>query len=304
MTEQFNVAENLEYYRTTMAIMKDIDEQTDKLKNDYKNMDEQQKKSSLDLLTDKIKSEREKFYNQIGLLSRYDKTYYQKLWEEKLQKLNDLKNEIFPKKKFTFSSKFQKKKEQTSSTTNTSNNNNNNTPAKNDEIVINETDLVISNVENKTLKYNKNDAEVLNKNNVIISDAKNSQIYVLMNYKSFYIKNASNCKIYIGSVSGGCHITNCHDCEIFLACHQLRIHSTTNTQFYVMINSNPIIEQTHSVKFHPLKISYPDYDKNISEAKIDVHNNKWNLVQDFQWLKKDKSPNFDCEDSNEIVNLD
>ena len=32
-------------------------------------------------------------------------------WEDEMEKVTNLKNEIFPKKKFAFSSKFQKKKE-------------------------------------------------------------------------------------------------------------------------------------------------------------------------------------------------
>ena len=125
-----------------------------------------------------------------------------------------------------------------------------------------------------------------------------------MNFKSFYIKNISNCSIFIGSVSGGCHINNIEDSNIYVACHQLRIHSTKNTKFYVLINSNPIIEKSNNIIFHPLKISYSLFSKNITDANINVNNNMWNQVQDFQWLKKEKSPNFEYDDNNDIINIE
>lgn len=38
-------------------------------------------------------------------------------------------------------------------------------------------------------------------------------------------------------------------------------------------------------------------------AKIDVNKNKWNLVLDFKWHKKEKSPNFDLKDDVCVLEL-
>ena len=110
MEEQFNVLENLEYYKNNMTIIKEIDEEYENLKQNHKKMSEKEKKKKLEELTTKIKNEREKYFNQVNLFSRYDRTMYKNQWEKEIEKLNQLKDEIYPKKKFNFSSKFQKKK--------------------------------------------------------------------------------------------------------------------------------------------------------------------------------------------------
>ena len=157
-------------------------------------------------------------------------------------------------------------------------------------------------MKDQTIKYTEKEIE--NKNNIIIENILNCQIYLLFNFKACYIKNIKNTQIYIGSVSGGSHITSSQNCKIYIITHQLRIHETNKSEFYVMINSNPIIEHSKDNIFYPLKIKYPKYEENIQKCGIDVNNNKWNEIQDFQWLKKEKSPNFEVNDNNEEITLE
>ena len=144
------------------------------------------------------------------------------------------------------------------------------------------------------------DPTLTNKNNLMLENISNAVIYVLSNVKCCFAKNMSNTTLVIGSVSGGSHFTSCTNCAIHLATHQLRIHNTTNTKFYVMINSKPIIEHSTSNTFFPLKIKYTGYHDNITKANIDMNDNKYNQVQDFQWLKQERSPNFEVFDNNDL----
>ena len=272
----------------------------EKLEAESKDKTEKEKKEGLEAITAKIKLYREEFYNVIEFLPGYDKLQYSKNYDEELEKVNNLKNKLFPKKKFAFSkankkiieNKQEKKEEKESKE---------NKEQKNEIKESSETDLIIRDVKDLNKRYNKE--EIIGKNNIIMENINNSTLYILFDFKACYINNIHNSNIYIGCVCGATHITNCYDSKIYINTHQLRIHKTTKSNFYVLINSNPIIEHSTENAFHPLKIEYEGYKDNLKISGIDVNNNKWNQVQDFQWLKKEKSPNFEIDDTNELIKI-
>jgi hypothetical protein len=105
--------------------------------------------------------------------------------------------------------------------------------------------------------------EIQDKNALIIENINNCEIYILFNFKACYIKNIINSKIFIGSISGGSHITNCNNCEFYLITHQLRIHNNLNTNYFIIVSANPIIENCFGLSFYPLKIKYQELEENI-----------------------------------------
>ena len=296
-TEKFTIAEIRKYYAETTAKLKEIDDMLEKLEAESKDKSEKEKKEGLEAITSKIKLYREEFYNVMEFLPGYDKLQYSKNYDEELEKVNNLKNKLFPKKKFAFS-KANKKQ-------------NDHLKEKKDEVEtkeqkkeikdISEEDLVIKDLNNISKKYEIE--EIKGKNNILIENIKNCNIFLLKDFKACYINKCENCNIYLGCICGGTHITNCINSNIYSITHQLRIHETRKSNFYVMINSNPIIEHSCENIFHPLKIKYEGYENNLKISGLDEKNNKWNQVQDFQWLKKDKSPNFEIDDTNELIQI-
>ena len=296
-TEKFTIAEIRKYYAETTTKLKEIDDMLAKLEAESKNKSDKEKKDGLEEITTKIKLYREQFYNVMEFLPGYDKLQYSKNYDEELEKVNNLKNKLFPKKKFAFSKNNKKQNE--------------NIKEKKEKSEVKETkkeitessitDLVIKDLNNFTKKYTKE--EILGKNNILIENINKCDIYLLHDFKACYINNCQNCNIYLGCICGGTHITNCINSKIYLITHQLRIHQTTKSDFFVLINSNPIIEHSQENIFHPLKIKYGEFDTNKKISGVDESNNKWNQVQDFQWLKKDKSPNFSTDDTNELIQI-
>ena len=297
-TEKFTIAEIRQYYAETVAKLKEIDTMLEKLEEEAPSKTDKEKKDSLESITSKIKIYREEFYNVMEFLPGYDKLQYSKNYEDELEKVNNLKNKLFPKKKFAFSKANKKQNEKIKEQEKKENEEN----SKKQEInEISETDLVIKDLNNCNKKYTKE--EIKGKNNILMENINNCDIYLLFDFKACYINNCSKCNIYLGSISGGTHITHCSESKIYLMTHQLRIHQTVKTHFYVLINSNPIIENSKENVFHPLKIKYDEYENNLKISGINENNNNWDKVQDFQWLKKDKSPNFETDDTNEIIEI-
>ena len=294
-TEKFTIAEIRKYYTETTNKFKEIDDMLAKLESEAKEKSDQEKKEALDNITSKIKLYREQFYNVMEFLPGYDKLQYSKNYDEELEKVNNLKNKLFPKKKFAFSKANKKQNENIKEKKEKENKE----PLK--EIIESETDLIIKDLNNCTKKYEKE--EIKGKNNILIENINNCNIYLLHDFKACYINNCKNCNIYIGCICGGTHITNCVDSKIYLITHQLRIHQTTKSNFYVLTNSNPIIEHSTDNIFHPLKIKYEGFDNNLKISSVDINKNNWDQVQDFQWLKKDKSPNFQTDETNELIEI-
>ena len=294
-TEKFTIAEIRKYYAETTAKLKEIDDMLDKLESESKEKSEKEKKESLDEITSKIKLYREQFYNVMEFLPGYDKLQYSKNYDEELEKVNNLKNKLFPKKKFAFSKANKKQNEIIKEKKEIVN------KESIKEIKESETDLIIKDMNNITKKYEEK--EIKGKNNIIMENIINCNIYLLYDFKACYINNCQNCNIFLGCICGGAHITNCVNSKIYLITHQLRIHQTTNSDFYTLTNSNPIIEHSNENVFHPLKIKYEGFENNLKKSGIDVNNNNWNKIQDFQWLKKDKSPNFNVDENNELIEI-
>ncbi len=185
-----------------------------------------------------------------------------KLFEDKKEKLN-------PKKKFTFSNKTQSTKQN---------------GKVNNEIEI-DTIKDHKDEEFEFILKDKRDSEIIirkeeveNKNNLIIENLINCKIFILHSFKACYIKNLMKCQIFIGSVAGGSHITDCFDSQIYLTTHQLRIHTTHNTQFKIIASSNPIIENCSGLIFTPLNINYSKYKENL-EVKFHLIFRRLRLIQ-------------------------
>ena len=296
-TEKFTIAEIRKYYTETTNKLKEIDDMLAKLESEAKEKNDQEKKEELENITSKIKLYREQFYNVMEFLPGYDKLQYSKNYDEELEKVNNLKNKLFPKKKFAFSKANKKQNENLKEKKEIENKE----PVKEIKESETETDLIIKDLNNYTKKYEKE--EIKGKNNILIENINNCNIYLLHDFKACYINNCVSCNIYLGCICGGTHITNCINSKIYLISHQLRIHQTTNSNFYVLTNSNPIIEHSKDNIFHPLKIKYDGFENNLKISGIDINKNNWDQVQDFQWLKKDKSPNFQTDETNELIEI-
>lgn len=166
-------------------------------------------------------------------------------------------------------------------------------------------------VKNETNKFAKYTGDVIyeNKSSVTL-DIPKSEIHK----KDVLLKNLTDCTVNLHSVIGTLHCTNCTNCtfsigpitgSIFLencsnstyhvTCQQARIHATQNATFYFHVSSRPIIEDCKGLRVGRREQFYGDYEKDFSEAGLG-ETNKWSDVDDFNWLSKDHSPNWQLID--------
>jgi hypothetical protein len=73
--------------------------------------------------------------------------------------------------------------------------------------------------------------------------------------------------------------------------NQIRLHDSYDTHFFVYTTSKLIIEDCSRVFFHELQHQYEGLERDLEVAQL-KGTNLWKEVQDFKWIKVEKSPNF------------
>ena len=193
--------------------------------------------------------------------------------------IQEKRDDLIPKKKFAFKGK--KKAEK--STVNTED-----TVKK--EIKVDISECNFSNETDKTLT--KPEQEV-NNQDVALTRLSNCVVKLFGSPGAVHVSNLKNCKIFSGPVSGSIFIDECTDCIFVMPCQQMRIHSTTSTDFYIHVTSKAIIEDCQKVRFAPYNWKYQAIDEHYKISGLDKSRNNWNDVDDFNWLASDShSPNW------------
>lgn len=133
---------------------------------------------------------------------------------------------------------------------------------------------------NWTICNKKNEKIVYESNgrSVRINELENCEIKISDDVPSLSLNSLKNCVFVANNISGSARITNCHHCKFVLSLKQLRIHDTTETDFYISVVGNPIIEGCTKLRFAPLKGN---------------ESGPWNDVKDFdRATQEEPSPNW------------
>jgi hypothetical protein len=120
---------------------------------------------------------------------------------------------------------------------------------------------------------------------------------------TLHITNMDNVTVLCGPVRTSIFVENCNDCDFVVACQQLRIHTTRQSNFYLHVTSKAIIEDCHSVGFAPYSLSYTQLDDDFLKSGLSKEINNWNDIDDFNWLSTEKrSPNWHIVEENSRKN--
>jgi hypothetical protein len=128
-----------------------------------------------------------------------------------------------------------------------------------------------------------------------LRNLQNCTMTLLDVYGCVRLQKLNNCTIYLGCVTGPLYVESVKNCRIFGASRQLRIHDTFDTEFYMHTASGPIIENCKGCGFGPDVVKYKGKDELLAKSgimSINAGKNQSRDVQDFKWLKKQKSPNW------------
>ncbi|KAL4926910.1 putative tubulin-specific chaperone c [Aspergillus undulatus] len=106
-------------------------------------------------------------------------------------------------------------------------------------------------------------------------------------YASLMVNNAIDSLLLCGQIGGPAHVTNVRNSIIVVNCRQFRMHNCTNVDVYLSSSSNPIIEDCVDIRFGRIPRAYQTLDHDRLDSE-----DRWNLVEDFKWIKPEPSPNW------------
>lgn len=213
-------------------------------------------------------------------LPSYDVQQSQDILNKLQNQIQEKRNELIPKKKFAFKSKkkgnvTEKVEEKSKASVN------------DDSVVLADCKLTDKNGEQLMMDNS------INKKDVALARLDSCTVRLHGTPSAVHINKLTNCTILSGPVSGSIFIRECKNCTFVVPCQQLRIHTTTDTKFYIHVTSRAIIEDCSAVSFGPYNWTYPDLDEHYEISGLDKTRNSWNDIDDFNWLAADKhSPNW------------
>jgi len=157
--------------------------------------------------------------------------------------------------------------------------------------------------------FTKHDNELLmlspadvEKKDVVLSSLNGCRVMIQGSPSTVHITAVRECVILCGPSSGSVFVDDCQKSVIVVACHQLRVHRTSDTGFYLHVTSRAIIEDCSAVQFAPYNWSYARLDEDFRKAGLDHTRNNWNAVDDFNWLAADRqSPNWSVMDTDDRI---
>lgn len=224
-------------------------------------------------------------------LPSYDRRQSQDILSKLSAKIQEKRDELLPKKKFAFKSK--KKGDQSERGTESK---------KEDVKQIDKIDLAeckFTDSKNETLTMDSS----VNSKDVALARLDSCVVKLFGAPSAIHINELTNCTVLSGPVSGSIFIRECKDCTFVVPCQQLRIHTTTNTKFYIHVTSRAIIEDCSNVSFGPYNWSYPNIEEHYAVSGLDRNRNSWSDIDDFNWLAADKhSPNWSLIPEDERTN--
>jgi len=108
----------------------------------------------------------------------------------------------------------------------------------------------------------------------------------LVRFSSAAIKNVETSLLLLGgAVNGPVHLTNVSNSVLAFSCRQFRMHDAKNVDVYLHCTSRPIIEDCEDIRFHRYGTD---------------SGNMWDKIDDFKWLRNEKSPHWSALVNSEL----
>uniref|UniRef100_A0A2P2NI36 Uncharacterized protein MANES_12G134100 n=1 Tax=Rhizophora mucronata TaxID=61149 RepID=A0A2P2NI36_RHIMU len=134
-----------------------------------------------------------------------------------------------------------------------------------------------------------------------LSDLDSCEVSLIGCNNALFVNKLRCCKVFAGPVIGSILIEDVENCVFMLASHQIRIHYTKGSDFYLRLRSRPIIEDCKGVRFAPYCLQYEGVEEDLREAGLEEESGNWAKVDDFKWLRAVQSPNWSVLEEGERV---
>ncbi|XP_058454090.1 tubulin-specific chaperone C [Malaya genurostris] len=213
---------------------------------------------------------------------------------ELCKRLDTLKNEHIPKKKFGFKSKKTVKNSQDGRYAIGKAAN-----AASVETAEDRMKWTFSGRRNELIKLSR---AAVNDQTITGSDLCNCIVRLEGHSGSLQFSKLKNCLVFCGPTSRSIFLDDCVDCKFVVACQQLRCHRSKNCDLYLKVTSRAIIEDCRQIQVAEYNMSYDEFHNDLEKSGLDKAANNWNELDDFDWLATDKpSPNWSILKDDQVI---
>lgn len=137
------------------------------------------------------------------------------------------------------------------------------------------------------------DGDKVNKQDLTIKAMENCVIVIKGHPGSLQMSKMKNCAVLCGPVARSVFADNCDNCTFALTCQQLRLHSSTACDIYMLVTSRAIVEDCREIYVAPNSFTYDGHEEHLQHSGLDGTVNNWENIGDFNWLSTDQqSPNW------------
>lgn len=134
-----------------------------------------------------------------------------------------------------------------------------------------------------------------------IEECKDCDIFLLDRIACVFVDDCEGCRIFIGPVESSVMIRNCKAMNFVIACQQFRTRDCSDCRFSLLCTTEPIIETSTQMQFACFDFCYFSLRAQLTQAGLNVWNNKWWLVYDFN--KNPDRPNWSLLSQDEVPQL-
>jgi hypothetical protein len=259
-------------------------EKTRALKSEISLLSSEDIESKCESLRKKVSLISDYLNQSIHFINSYTILQSQQKLNALIEEINQAQTSLAPRKKFAFSRRTAAKQQE-----------------KSEIVQSKEISLVLEGIQDQeNQEFRKFDEELFQYNCYQLKNLRNCSVLLLGRLKAVHILALDNCQVFIGAVAGAAHITDCKNCQIYVASHQIRIHQSIDTDFYIFAATNPIVESVSRVRFAPFLLKYAGNEQHLEHCGLNSRN-LWDQVQDFKWLKQEKSPNWEVIEEGQRV---
>ncbi|CAG9478969.1 tubulin binding cofactor c, putative [Plasmodium vivax] len=139
---------------------------------------------------------------------------------------------------------------------------------------------------------------------LLLDNLVNCEVVILDVLSSVLIRRIKNCTIWVAAVESSLLIYSCVDCNILANSKQIRIHDSSETNFYINSVSSPIIENSKQLAFFPYILNYDGLSELLKKINISRDSAQWKEVLDFNWQNtQEKSPNFRVSEEAQVYDI-
>eukprot|EP00933_Yihiella_yeosuensis_P035594 TRINITY_DN2918_c0_g1_i1.p1 TRINITY_DN2918_c0_g1~~TRINITY_DN2918_c0_g1_i1.p1 ORF type:complete len:392 (-),score=108.17 TRINITY_DN2918_c0_g1_i1:118-1293(-) len=129
---------------------------------------------------------------------------------------------------------------------------------------------------------------------VSLKNLEGCRIVLLDHIGALHVRNLRRCEVIVGAVKSSALMHHCHECVFTLAVKQLRLHDSEKVVLHLHTLSQPVIEHSKRIMFAPFDLLSTENAGQLKTAELGVtsESGPWSDVQDFNWLRRQASPNW------------